>query len=73
MAMQLTRNNSQRNGADSPKDRMLHDVERQCLRILRCTAIAFANSPGGLHFEAGTRPWLDALTQRQSAFFLQGR
>lgn len=70
MAMQLTSNNSLKNGADGSKGRMLHDVERQCLRILRCTAIAFASSPGGLRFKAGTRPWLDALTERKQALSL---
>ena len=43
--------------------RFTHDLEHQCLRILRCTARALANSPGGLRFRAGTRPWLDALHQ----------
>ena len=38
-----------------------HDFHQQCLRILRCTAHAMANSPGGLRFVAGTRPWLDGL------------
>jgi hypothetical protein len=42
-----------------------HDFEQQCLRILRCTAHALANSPGGLRFKAGTRPWLDALSERR--------
>lgn len=70
MARQLTSNESQKNGADSSKVRLLHDVERQCLRILRCTAVALANSPGGLRFKAGTRPWLDALTERHPAFSL---
>ena len=37
------------------------DLESQLLRILRCTARAMAGSPGGLRFEAGTRPWLDEL------------
>ena len=41
--------------------RLTHDLEQQCLRILRCTASALANSPGGLRFRAGTQPWLDAL------------
>lgn len=41
--------------------RLTHDLEQQCLRILRCTARALANSPGGLRFRAGTQPWLDAL------------
>lgn len=70
MAMQLTSNNSLKNGAEGSKGRMLHDVERQCLRILRCTAVAFANSPGGLRFKAGARPWLDALAERQQALTL---
>jgi hypothetical protein len=39
----------------------LHDFNQQCLRILRCTAKAMANSPGGLRFKAGTRPWLEGL------------
>ncbi len=42
-------------------NRPTHDFEQQCLRVLRCTAQALANSPGGLRFQAGTRPWLDAL------------
>jgi hypothetical protein len=41
--------------------RLTHDLEQECLRILRCTARALANSPGGLRFRAGTQPWLDAL------------
>lgn len=40
----------------------LHDFNLQCLRILRCTAKAMANSPGGLRFKAGTRPWLEGLS-----------
>ena len=43
--------------------RLTHDLEQQCLRILRCTARAMASSPGGLRFRAGTQPWLEALTQ----------
>ena len=38
------------------------DFNLQCLRILRCTAKAMANGPGGLRFEAGTRPWLEGLS-----------
>ena len=38
-----------------------HDLSLQCLRVLRCTAHAMANSPGGLRFKAGTRPWLEGL------------
>lgn len=43
-----------------------NDFEQQCLRILRCTAHALANSPGGLRFKAGTQPWLDALSERRA-------
>ncbi|MEO8014657.1 MAG: hypothetical protein ABI642_10965 [Polaromonas sp.] len=39
----------------------IHDLDRQRLRILRCTAHAMASSPGGLRFKAGTRPWLEGL------------
>ena len=42
-------------------DAVVHDVEQQRLRILRCTAQAMASSPGGLRFKAGARPWLDGL------------
>ncbi len=38
-----------------------HPIYQQCLRVLRCTAEAMANSPGGLRFKAGTRPWLEGL------------
>ena len=38
-----------------------HDLSLQCLRVLRCTAHAMANSPGGLRFKVGTRPWLEGL------------
>jgi hypothetical protein len=34
---------------------------QQCLRILRCTAMALAGSPGGLRFKPGARPWLEGL------------
>ena len=40
----------------------IQDFNKQCLRILRCTAEALANSPGGLRFKAGTRPWLEGLS-----------
>ncbi len=42
------------------------DFQQQCLRVLRCTAHALANSPGGLRFQADTRPWLDVLSHRCS-------
>ena len=43
------------------------DLNKQCLRILRCTAQALANSPGGLRFKAGTRPWLEGLSNARPA------
>ena len=39
----------------------LLDFNQQCLRVLLCTARSMANSPGGLRFEAGTRPWLEGI------------
>ena len=45
----------------------LHDLNQQCLRILRCTAAALAHSPGGLRFKAGTRPWLEGLPNGRAA------
>lgn len=38
-----------------------HSLDKQRLRILRCTAQAMAASPGGLRFRAGTQPWLDGI------------
>ena len=43
------------------------DLNKQCLRILRCTAQALANSPGGLRFKAGNRPWLEGLSNARPA------
>jgi hypothetical protein len=45
----------------------IQDLNKQCLRILRCTAQALANSPGGLRFKAGTRPWLEGLSNARPA------
>ncbi|WP_332776211.1 hypothetical protein [Polaromonas sp.] len=39
----------------------IHELDKQRLRILRCTAQAMVSSPGGLRFKAGARPWLDGL------------
>jgi hypothetical protein len=50
--------------------RPAYQFEQQCLRILRCTAHALANSPGGLRFKAGTQPWLDALSDRRASVHL---
>lgn len=48
-------------GAGKPCSASGDYLKKQCLRILRCTAHAMANSPGGLRFKAGTRPWLEGL------------
>lgn len=37
------------------------DVAAQRMRILHCTALSMAGSPGGLRFKAGSRPWLEGL------------
>jgi len=39
----------------------LSAAQKHSLRILRCTAHAMANGPGGLHFVPGTKPWLEGL------------
>ena len=46
---------------------ILHELDKQRLRILRCTAHAMASSPGGLRFKAGTRPWLEGLPAGRNA------
>lgn len=53
--------NRKRPGAASPLPKNYY-FEEQCARILSRTAHFLANSPGGLHFEAGTRPWLMAVS-----------
>jgi hypothetical protein len=45
-----------------------HDLDRQRLRILRCTAQAMASSPGGLRFKAGSQPWLDGIAPADTGF-----
>ena len=55
---------------DALEIQMCHQAEQNSscsyqsniLRILRCTAHAMANGPGGLHFIPGAKPWLDGLT-----------
>jgi hypothetical protein len=39
----------------------LNTAQNHSLRILRCTAQAMANGPGGLHFVPGAKPWLEGL------------
>jgi hypothetical protein len=43
------------------------DFELQRLRILSCTARAMVNSPGGLRFKAGARPWLPGQSHEELA------
>jgi hypothetical protein len=50
-----------------------HELDRQRLRILRCTAQAMASSPGGLRFKAGTQPWLDGISTGGPAFLQLSR
>ena len=38
-----------------------HVFYQRCVDILRCTAQALYNSPGGLRFRADSRPWLQGL------------
>jgi hypothetical protein len=67
MGLQQLPSNSAGEAAAAGRGTALHDIRQQCLRILRCTAAALANSPGGLRFKAGTRPWLDGLSSGQPA------
>lgn len=55
-------NDGQAQGPSRTLSSGIQDFNKQCLRILRCTAQALANSPGGLRFKAGTRPWLEGLS-----------
>lgn len=55
-------NDGQGHGPSRTLSSGIQDFNKQCLRILRCTAQALANSPGGLRFKAGTRPWLEGLS-----------
>ena len=50
------------------------ELDKQRLRILRCTAQAMASGPGGLRFQAGTQPWLEGLAGgREVAASAKGR
>ncbi len=50
-------------GADSNRSlgTGFFEINKQVLRVLHCSALALATSPGGLRFKAGTRPWLEGL------------
>jgi hypothetical protein len=62
MEMKLYSSANMQAGVHAASKAPMHAFEQECVRILRCTALALANSPGGLIFAAGTRPWLDALS-----------
>ena len=61
MATNLNLNAEPQKGLGHSGNGYVHDLDRQRLRILRCTAQAMASSPGGLRFKAGTQPWLDGI------------
>lgn len=66
MSLQLNRvgqTNYQQAVAASTSHVGLYNFNEQSLRILRCTAKAMAYSAGGLRFKAGTRPWLEGLSE----------
>ncbi len=44
------------------------NIQAQILRVLMCTARLLANSPGGLRFKAGTRPWLIPLANERTSY-----
>ena len=60
--MDLNRTDEDNTGTRQTAKGVNHDLDKQRLRILRCTAQAMASSPGGLRFKAGTRPWLEGLS-----------
>jgi hypothetical protein len=62
MEMNLNTSENKEASTHAASKAPMHAFEQECVRILRCTALALANSPGGLIFAAGTRPWLDALS-----------
>ena len=66
MRLDLNQAGESEKGVSQAASAAIHDLDQQRLRILRCTAQAMASSPGGLRFEAGTRPWLDGLSGGQT-------
>lgn len=67
MGLDLKQAGEQEKGAGQAASAAIHDLDKQRLRILRCTAQAMASGPGGLRFKAGTRPWLDELSSDRPA------
>jgi len=62
MAMDLNQTGEHKKGIGHAGSAAIHDLDRQRLRILRCTAQSMASSPGGLRFKAGARPWLEGIS-----------
>ena len=73
MATNLNLNAEPQKGLDHAGNGYVHDLDRQRLRILRCTAQAMASSPGGLRFKAGTQPWLDGISTGGTGFLQVSR
>jgi hypothetical protein len=61
MGVDLNQAGEPKKGIGQVASAIFHDLDKQRLRILRCTAKAMASSPGGLRFQAGTRPWLEGI------------
>ena len=70
MAIDLNQTGEQKKGIGHVGSAAFHDLDKQRLRILRCTAQAMASSPGGLRFKAGARPWLEGLSVGRPALSL---
>jgi hypothetical protein len=62
MGMDLNQAGEAKKGMGHAASAVIHDIDKQRLHILRCTAQAMASSPGGLRFKAGTRPWLEGIS-----------
>ena len=73
MEFDLNRTGEPKKCPDHAAGAIHHELDKQRLRILRCTAQAMASGPGGLRYRAGTRPWLDGLPVGRSAAGPVGR
>lgn len=73
MNLNLNLNAEPQKGLGHSGNGYVHDLDRQRLRILRCTAQAMASSPGGLRFKAGTQPWLDGISSGGAGFLQVAR
>jgi len=55
-------------GLSQDSHQQASNIQAQILRVLMCTARLLANSPGGLRFKAGTRPWLIPLANERTSY-----